>query len=53
VKIYFPKLSIGSVQARKPTRSINPFSTKTVTVKVPVLKVPKLPFKFRSPFTKA
>ena len=51
-KIYFPKLSIGSVTPTKPKTSINPFTTKRITLRIPVLKLPKLPFSVRSPFAK-
>jgi len=53
MKIYFPKISLGSFTPRKPAKSVNPFSTKKVTLRVPVLKVPKLGFKLRSPVTKS
>ena len=53
MKFYFPKITVGSVEATRPTRSINPFSTKQVTLRVPVLKLPKFPFRVRNPFTKA
>jgi hypothetical protein len=54
MKIYFPKISLGNAKLRKPTLA-NPFTSKSVTLRVPVLKVkkPKLGFKLRSPFTKA
>lgn len=53
MKFYFPKISVGSVEATRPTRSINPFTTKQVTLRIPVLKLPKMPFRIRNPFTKA
>ncbi len=53
MKLYFPKITVGSINATRPTRSINPFTTKQVTLRVPVLKLPKLPFVIRNPFTKA
>lgn len=53
MNVIFPKLSFGKISVTRPTRSINPFSTKQVTLRVPVLKAPKLPFRVRNPFTKA
>ena len=53
MKFYYPKVSVGSIKATRPTRSFNPFSTTKVTLRVPVLKAPKLPFRIRNPFTKA
>jgi len=52
MKLYYPKLGLGSKQLGKPS---NPFCTKKVTITVPALKIkkPKLGFKLRSPFTKA
>jgi len=52
MKLYFPKLTVGFITATKPTRSINPFTTKQITLRVPVLKMPAIPFRLRNPFTK-
>jgi hypothetical protein len=53
MNIIFPKVSLGKINVTRPKRSINPFSTKQVTLRVPVLKLPKLGFKLRLPFTKS
>ena len=53
MKFYFPKVKLGSMQVKRPARSINPFTTKQVTLRVPVVKMPKIGIKLRNPFTKA
>ena len=55
MNILFPKVkfSLGSKPVTKPTIS-NPFTLKSITLKVPALKVkaPKLGFTVRNPFVK-
>jgi hypothetical protein len=50
----FPKIKI-SLGKKAITKPSNPFTLKSVTIKVPSLKVkaPKLGFKIRSPFTRS
>lgn len=54
MNILFPKIKI-SLGKKPVTRPSNPFTLKSVTVKVPALKVkaPKLGFRLRSPFTRS
>lgn len=52
MNILFPKLSIGKAKVSVPKLS-NPFTSKKVTLRVPVLKVRVPKLKFRNPFTKA